>query len=127
MPLNAIPPTTTVANFQTKREASHGKCFVDVAFWGGLVGSSDNNTVGLPLLSPYLFTSTQTDLVDLYDAGVKGFKCFTIDSGVPEFPAVSEKELWAALPELQVRSICQFARQSTESRNAMRDCSSTRS
>ena len=37
MPLNSIPPTTTVANFQTKLEAAKGKCFVDVAFWGGVV------------------------------------------------------------------------------------------
>ena len=34
MPLNSIPPTTTVAHFETKLAAAKGKCYVDVAFWG---------------------------------------------------------------------------------------------
>lgn len=37
MPLNSIPPTTTVNNLRVKREAAEGKCWVDVAFWGGLI------------------------------------------------------------------------------------------
>src|SRR4030095_2868099 len=35
MPLNSIPPTTTLANFQTKLETARNDCFVDVGFWGG--------------------------------------------------------------------------------------------
>lgn len=34
MPLNAIPPTTTVANFDTKLDAVKKQCHVDVEFWG---------------------------------------------------------------------------------------------
>lgn len=37
MPLNAIPPTTTVANFQVKLDAAKGQCYVDVGFWGGVI------------------------------------------------------------------------------------------
>ncbi len=37
MPLNAIPPTTTLAGFQQKLSASHRRCWVDVAFCGGIV------------------------------------------------------------------------------------------
>ena len=37
MPLNAIPPTTTVANLHTKLAASEGKRHIDVGFWGGVI------------------------------------------------------------------------------------------
>lgn len=83
MPLNAIPPTTTVQNFETKLKAAQGQCWVDVAFWGGLIPSNIR------------------DLVPLVRRGVRGFKCFLIDSGVPEFPLVSMKDVKAAAKELQ--------------------------
>ena len=82
MPLNSIPPTTTVAGFQAKLEAARGQCHVDVGFWGGVV---PGNTRELAALS---------------DAGVVGFKCFLIHSGVDEFPNVTEDDLREALPEL---------------------------
>jgi allantoinase len=37
MPLNSIPPTTTVENFEIKRQAAKGQCWTDVAFWGGVI------------------------------------------------------------------------------------------
>ncbi|THH05627.1 hypothetical protein EW146_g9853 [Bondarzewia mesenterica] len=37
MPLNSIPPTTTVDNLKLKRAAAKGQCWTDVAFWGGVV------------------------------------------------------------------------------------------
>src|SRR5947209_8879584 len=37
MPLNSIPPTTSVAALMTKAEAMEGKCRVDVGLWGGAV------------------------------------------------------------------------------------------
>src|SRR5262249_46968678 len=37
MPLNSIPPTTTVENLQTKQAAAAGKCWIDVGLWGGAV------------------------------------------------------------------------------------------
>ena len=37
MPLNSIPPTTTVPHLDAKRAAARGQCWVDVAFWGGVI------------------------------------------------------------------------------------------
>lgn len=37
MPLNSIPPTTTVENLEAKRAVAQGQCVTDVAFWGGVV------------------------------------------------------------------------------------------
>ncbi|KAL8287081.1 hypothetical protein RQP46_004087 [Phenoliferia psychrophenolica] len=82
MPLNAIPPTTTVVNLDEKIKASKGQCRVDVGFWGGVIPGNEN------------------DLVPLAKAGVKGFKCFLIESGVDEFPCVSEEEVLVAMPKL---------------------------
>ena len=63
-------------------EAATGKLYVDVAFWGGVV---PGNT---------------SELAKLWEAGVVGFKCFLIHSGVDEFPNVTEKDLREAMPEL---------------------------
>jgi len=82
MPLNCLPATTTVAGLEAKRYAARGKCRVDWAAWGGVV--SDN----------------QADIEALAEAGVPGFKCFLVPSGVPEFSHVNEEDLRAALPEL---------------------------
>jgi allantoinase len=79
MPLNSIPPTTSVAALETKRRAAAGQSFVDVGFWGGAVPGN------------------RADLAPLAAAGVYGFKCFLIDSGVPEFPPLSPSELDGAL------------------------------
>ncbi|KAI0066435.1 allantoinase [Artomyces pyxidatus] len=83
MPLNSIPPTTTVENLASKREAAIGQCWTDVAFWGGVIPGNQN------------------DLTPLIDAGVKGFKCFMIESGVEEFPCVAERDLHAAMAILK--------------------------
>jgi allantoinase len=82
MPLNSIPPTTTLEGFQAKLAAAEGKCWTDVAFWGGVVPDNLN------------------ELRPLYEAGVVGFKCFLIHSGVEEFPNVAERELRSALKEI---------------------------
>jgi len=82
MPLNSIPATTTLAGLREKLEAASGKCLVDVAFWGGLVPGNTG------------------ELAKLWDAGVVGFKCFLVHSGVDEFPNVTEKDLREAMPEL---------------------------
>lgn len=37
MPLNSIPPTTTVPHLAQKRAAAQGQCWVDVGFWGGVI------------------------------------------------------------------------------------------
>ncbi len=82
MPLNSIPPTVSVEALHVKRAAATGRVAVDVAFWGGAVPGN------LDQLRP------------LYDAGVVGFKCFLLDSGVPEFPPLDPAGLRAALTEL---------------------------
>ncbi|KAL1925253.1 uncharacterized protein VTP21DRAFT_136 [Calcarisporiella thermophila] len=83
MPLNSIPPTTTVANFETKLAAARGKCWVDVGFWGGVIPGN------------------QKELRPLVERGVRGFKCFLIESGVEEFPCVKEEDVRSALEELK--------------------------
>lgn len=82
MPLNSIPPTTSVAGLKTKLAAAEGQCFVDVGFWGGVVPGNTGELAGMS------------------EAGVVGFKCFLIHSGVDEFPNVTEADLRAAMPEL---------------------------
>ncbi len=78
MPLNSIPPTTTVKHLILKTKALEGKCHVDVALWGGVI---PGNT---------------SELRPMLEAGARGFKCFLVDSGVEEFPHVGEKELLEA-------------------------------
>lgn len=47
MPLNSIPPTTTVPNLDAKRRAAQGQCHTDIAFWGGVIpGNQVSVTLG---------------------------------------------------------------------------------
>ncbi|MDX6383841.1 MAG: allantoinase [Blastocatellia bacterium] len=82
MPLNCIPATTSLDGLNAKLATVPGKLSVDTAFWGGLV---PGNT---------------SELAKLWAAGVVGFKCFLVHSGVDEFPNVTEKDLREAMPEL---------------------------
>jgi allantoinase len=82
MPLNSIPPTTTLRAFDTKLGAARDQCLVDVGFWGGVV---PGNT---------------SELLRLFTGGVAGFKCFLVPSGVDEFEYVTEEHLREAMPEL---------------------------
>ena len=82
MPLNSIPPTTTVAGFTSKLKAANGNCHVDTGFWGGVVPGNTGELAGL------------------HHAGVVGFKCFLVPSGVDEFSHVTEEHLCEAMPEL---------------------------
>ncbi len=81
MPLNSIPPTTTVSALELKRSVAADQAFVDVGFWGGAVPGN------------------LSDLRGLHDAGVFGFKCFLLHSGVDEFPHLEPDELEQALQE----------------------------
>jgi allantoinase len=82
MPLNSIPATTSVAALEVKRKAAAGSCVVDVGFWAGAVPASLGH------------------LDALHEAGAFGFKCFLLDSGVPEFPPLSAEQLRAAMTEI---------------------------
>jgi allantoinase len=82
MPLNSIPPTTTVAALEEKRAVAGDQAWVDVGFWGGAIPGN------------------VADLAPLHEAGVFGFKCFLLDSGVEEFPHLSPAELADAMAEV---------------------------
>ena len=82
MPLNSIPPTVSVAALEAKRQAAAGQVFVDVGFWGGAVPGST------------------ASLRPLHNAGVFGFKCFLVHSGVDEFPHLEPEEMEKDLTEI---------------------------
>jgi allantoinase len=82
MPLNSVPATTWLDALHAKIDAAANQCWVDVGFWGGVVPGNEN------------------DLEPLVRAGVLGFKCFLVPSGVPEFGHVTEDDLRRALPVL---------------------------
>ena len=86
MPLNSVPPTTTVRGLEAKRAAAAGAS-VNVEFWGGVVPGNAG------------------ELEALADAGVRGFKCFMSPSGVDEFAHVAERDLRLALPILARRGL----------------------
>lgn len=82
MPLNSIPPTVSVEALELKRRVATGQAFVDVGFWGGAVPGNTG------------------ELRPLHDAGVFGFKCFLLPSGVDEFPPLHADEMERDLAEL---------------------------
>jgi len=82
MPLNCLPPTTTVDALEAKRTCAKQSSFIDWVLWGGVV--ADN----------------QPHIESLAAAGIAGFKCFLVDPGIDGFTMVSEKELRAALPHV---------------------------
>src|SRR5277367_6177979 len=82
MPLNCLPPTSTVAALAAKRQAAQARCWVDWLAWGGVISNN------------------QMDIEALAAAGVPGFKCFLIHPGIDGFTMVTEAELRAALPHV---------------------------
>lgn len=82
MPLNSIPATTRVAALALKRSAAAGQLRVDVGFWGGVVPGNED------------------EIEPLWRAGVLGFKCFLVPSGVDEFEALSTADLERSMPIL---------------------------
>jgi allantoinase len=82
MPLNCDPVTTTMAALETKRSAISGKTWVDHTFWGGVIPGNQN------------------ELEDMIRAGLPGFKCFLVHSGIDDFPNVIESDLKIAMPIL---------------------------
>jgi allantoinase len=75
MPLNSIPPTVDVSALDIKRKVAESQVSVDVGFWGGAIPGN----IG--------------ELRGLHDAGVFGFKCFLLHSGVEEFPPLAPAQL----------------------------------
>jgi allantoinase len=83
MPLNSTPETIELKALEAKREAGRGKAWVDWAAWGGVVRG--NAEALLPMAR----------------AGVPGFKCFLIHSGIDGFAWVDEADLRLALAQLR--------------------------
>ena len=83
MPLNCVPETINVDALEAKRAAADGNAWVDWAAWGGVVRG---NAAELPALAK---------------AGVPGFKCFLIHSGIDGFAWVDESDLRSALERLR--------------------------
>ena len=83
MPLNCIPETINAQALEAKRQAAEGKTWVDWAAWGGVVRGNAEELPGLVA------------------AGVPGFKCFMIDSGIEGFAWVDQPDLRAALEKLR--------------------------
>lgn len=81
MPIDSFPPTTTVDALDQKRASARGRCHIDVGFWGGAVAGN------------------LADLRPLRDKGVRGFKAFLIDPGVPDWEPLSIPALEKALSE----------------------------
>jgi allantoinase len=82
MPLNSIPPTVDVRALAVKRRAAESQVHVDVGFWGGAVPGNSGELRGL------------------HDAGVFGFKCFLLHSGVDEFPPLPPQDLEGVLTRI---------------------------
>ena len=82
MPLNAIPPTLDRPALELKRQAAGGRVHTDVGFLGGAVPRNLDR------------------LADLVAAGVFGFKCFLLPSGVDEFPPLDATGLAAAMTRI---------------------------
>ena len=85
MPLNCIPVTTSLAALAIKTREAEGRCAVDYGFWGGVVPGNAR------------------ELEPMIDAGVCGFKCFLVHSGIDDFPASTEADLRVAMPILERR------------------------
>lgn len=82
MPLNSIPPTCDVPALALKRKTAQSQAYVDVGFWGGAIPGN------LAQLRP------------LHEAGVFGFKCFLLHSGVDEFPPLDQVGVEQAMREI---------------------------
>ncbi|MEL5958963.1 allantoinase AllB [Streptomyces sp. CLV115] len=75
MPLNSVPPTVEVEALHLKQRSAEASSHVDVGFWGGAIGDND------------------ADLQPLHEAGVFGFKCFLVETGLDDFRCLTSDEL----------------------------------
>jgi allantoinase len=82
MPLNSAPVTTSVANLEIKRAATHGQLHCNVGFWGGVVPGN------------------AAEIEPLIAAGVLGLKAFLTHSGIDDFPNATEEDLRRVMPIL---------------------------
>ncbi len=81
MPLNSSPCTVNADAFDLKRAALAKSSITDFALWGGLIPGNIS------------------EMAELADRGVVGFKAFLCDSGLPEFPRADDLTLFEGLCE----------------------------
>jgi allantoinase len=81
MPLNSSPCTVNAAAFDRKRSALEAASITDFGLWGGLIPGN------------------VSEMAELADRGVVGFKAFMCDSGLPEFPRVDDLTLFEGMRE----------------------------
>jgi allantoinase len=84
MPLNCIPETINIQALEAKRRAALGNVWVDWMAWGGVVGHDG-------------VAGNEADMAALIEAGVPGFKCFQVHSGIEGFAWVDEAQIRKAL------------------------------
>jgi allantoinase len=85
MPLNCLPPTTTLASLKLKEKLAHERSVTDYAFWGGLVPGN------------------LSDLSSLAEAGVIGYKAFMSAAGGKQegaFREVDDLTLFRGMQEI---------------------------
>jgi allantoinase len=81
MPLNSTPCTVNGREFNRKRAALEASSIADFGLWGGLVPESIS------------------EMPELAERGVVGFKAFLCDSGLPEFPRADDFTLLEGLQQ----------------------------
>ena len=81
MPLNSTPCTVNATEFDRKRAALEASSITDFGLWGGLVPGSIS------------------DMAEMAERGVVGFKAFMCNSGLPEFPRADDVTLLDGLRE----------------------------
>jgi allantoinase len=81
MPLNSTPCTVSADAFDRKRAALEESSITDFSLWGGLIPGN------------------VSQMAELADRGVVGFKAFLCDSGLPEFPRADDLTLFDGLRE----------------------------
>lgn len=87
MPLNSLPPTTTVEALEAKRRTAVTESHADYRLWAGAEGYSDK-------------PGNQSHLLPLAQAGAPGFKCFLVDPGCEGLTLLDEPNLRLALPPI---------------------------
>jgi allantoinase len=81
MPLNSIPCTVNAREFDRKVHALEAACVTDFALWGGIVPGN------------------VSQMAELADRGVVGFKAFLCHSGLEEFPRADDLTFLEGLRE----------------------------
>jgi allantoinase len=88
MPCTSIPAVTNTENLNTKLEVIKPKAVIDFALWAGLSGNN--------------FPLDKSSILELWNAGVVGFKIYTV-SGMDTFKALTYeqiKTIFNEFPEL---------------------------